>query len=83
MNMGTQSYIRENGQEIKVDGVYYFGQLWTGEGDGEGILKFGAVLLDDDFIINFKILQIGDDLLQTLVKVTSIVLHGVKYAEEN
>ncbi|WP_394916987.1 hypothetical protein [uncultured Robinsoniella sp.] len=77
MNMPTHSYIRENGQEIKVSGVYYFGQLWTGVGDGEGLLEYGAVLLDDDFVISFEIFQKDTDLIHTLVRVTSIVLHGV------
>ena len=35
--MKTLSYIYGKEEEIEIGGKYYFGQLWDGDGDGDGM----------------------------------------------
>lgn len=76
--MKTLSYVYGAEQEIKSGTELYFGQLWDGNGDGKELLESGAIGiwdndLKEDVIVDFEILEPNEDILQTLVKVTSII----------
>lgn len=74
----TYSYIYPS-QPIEVGTTYLFGQLWDGLGDGEELLESGCVYVlgapDPIFngdVVNFEIVEIKEDVMDTLVKVVSI-----------
>lgn len=72
------SYILSNGEnEIREGSLYYFGELWDGDGDGEELLESGAICIRDneteDFkTVHFETVEKGSDIMSTTVKVTSI-----------
>lgn len=67
--METLSYILSEIEEIKIGSIYYFGQLWDGNGDGRELLEIGEVSPDDENIVVFEIVEENEDILQTTVKV--------------
>lgn len=70
--MKTLSYVMAEIEEITRGEVYYFGQLWDGNGDegvGEELLEDGAIAIDDENIVTFEIVKKEDDILKTLVRV--------------
>lgn len=70
--MMTLSYVLGQEREIEIGQEYYFGQLWDGEGDGEELMKSGAISPDGENVIAFEVIENADDPLETLVKVTDI-----------
>jgi hypothetical protein len=75
MKLNTLSYVLGNNDTIETGKTYYFGQLWDGNGDGEELLESGAIAVyqdDEEFIVDFEILESAEDILQTRVKVIGI-----------
>lgn len=75
MELNTLSYVLGAENTIDAGEVYYFGQLWDGNGDGEELLDSGAIAVYQDgeeYIVDFEIFGVNDDILQTRVKVTGI-----------
>ena len=75
MKFNTLSYVLGNNDTIETGKTYYFGQLWDGNGDGEELLESGAIAVyqdDEEFIVDFEILESAEDILQTRVKVIGI-----------
>lgn len=75
MKLNTLSYVLGNNGTIETGKTYYFGQLWDGNGDGEELLESGAIAVyqdDEEFIVDFEILESAEDILQTRVKVIGI-----------
>lgn len=70
--MQTLSYVRGNIEEIEIGEKYYFGQLWDGNGDGEELLASGAISPDGKNVVFFTIFDAVDNIMNTLVTVTSI-----------
>lgn len=72
--INTLSYILGE-DTIEAGREYYFGQLWDGNGDGVELLESGAIAVyqdDEEYIVDFEILEAAEDILQTRVKVTGI-----------
>ncbi len=70
----TERYIYGNHEFIEAGEIYYFGQLWDGDGDGEELLESGAIAVyneeaEDWEVVDFEIVKENNDLLQTEVKV--------------
>ena len=75
MELNTLSYVLGVENTIEAGREYYFGQLWDGDGDGEELLESGAIAVYQDgeeYIVDFEILELAEDILQTVVRVTSI-----------
>ena len=75
MKLNTVSYILGAEDTIEAGREYYFGQLWDGNGDGEELLDSGAIAVYQDgeeLIVDFEILELTEDILQTRVKVIGI-----------
>ena len=74
MKLNTLSYVLGTEDVIETGKEYYFGQLWDGNGDGEELLESGAIAVyqDDEYIVDFEIVETSEDILQTRVKVTGI-----------
>ena len=75
MKLNTLSYILGAEDTIEAGREYYFGQLWDGDGDGEELLESGAIAVyqdDEEYIVDFEILEAAEYILQTRVKVTGI-----------
>ena len=71
--MKTLSYILGSSEEkIIINGEYYFGQLWDGNGNGEELLESGAISPDGENIVAFEVVKRAEDILETIVKVTDI-----------
>ena len=71
--MKSLSYILGSSEEkIIINGEYYFGQLWDGNGDGEELLESGAISPDGENIVDFEVVKKSEDILETIVKVTDI-----------
>lgn len=71
--MKTLSYVLGRGSEIEIGGIYYFGQLWDGNGDGDELLESGAISpKNDEDIVGFEVVEHNEDVLKTQVKVTDI-----------
>ena len=75
MKLNTLSYTLGTEDTIETGKEYYFGQLWDGDGDGEELLKSGAIAVYQDgeeYIVDFEILEAAEDILQSRVKVTGV-----------
>lgn len=74
MKLNTLSYVLGTEDTIETGKIYYFGQLWDGDGDGEELLESGAIAVyqDGEYIVDFEILESAEDILQTRVKVIGI-----------
>ena len=75
MKLNTLSYVLGTEDTIDTGREYYFGQLWDGrDGDGEELLESEAIAVyqDGEYIVDFEILEVAEDILQTRVKVTGI-----------
>lgn len=70
-NIKTLSFYKANEEEIKVGEIYYFGQLWDGEGNGHEILESGSICIEDT-VIDFKVIEKESDILDTQVIVTEL-----------
>ena len=71
--MKTLSYILGSSEEkIIINGEYYFGQLWDGNGDGEELLESGAISPSGENVVAFKVVKKADDILETVIKVTDM-----------
>lgn len=77
--MKTLSYINATIEDVIVGEIYYFGQLWDGNGGdsrGRELLESGCVALYQDnyncVIVDFDIVLNSRDILETFVKVTDI-----------
>ena len=71
--MKILSYILGSSEEkIIINGEYYFGQLWDGNGDGEELLESGAISPDGENIVAFEVVKKADDILETVIKVTDM-----------
>ena len=71
--MKTLTYILGSLEEkIIINGEYYFGQLWDGNGDGEELLESGAISPDGENIVDFEVIKKADDILETVIRVTDM-----------
>ena len=71
--MKTLSYILGSSEEkIIINGEYYFGQLWDGNGNGEELLESGAISPDGENIVAFEVVKRAEDILETIVRVTDM-----------
>ena len=71
--MKSLSYILGSSEEkIIINGEYYFGQLWDGNGDGEELLESGAISPDGENIVAFEVVKKADDILEAVIKVTDM-----------
>lgn len=74
----TEGYIYSSTRErIIFNGLYLFGQIWDGRGDGNEILESGTYCMYSevvkDFIrIEFEIVEEDGDIMQTIIKITDI-----------
>lgn len=73
----TEGYKYLSKEEIKIGEEYYFGQLWDETGDGEELLESRCIAMYDQeicdwLIVNFDVVVNADDILETIVKVTSV-----------
>ena len=69
--MKTLSYIYGQEEEIKIGNIYYFGQLWNGNGDYKLLLAIGIVGIED-ILVEFEVIEVHTDILKSIVKVTGI-----------
>ena len=71
--MKTLTYILGSSEEkIIINGEYYFGQLWDGNGNGEELLESGAISPDNENVVAFEVVKKAEDILETVIKVTDI-----------
>lgn len=71
--MKILSYILGSSEEkIIINGEYYFGQLWDGNGDGEELLESGAISPNGENVVSFEVVKKADDILETVIKVTDM-----------
>ena len=71
--MKILSYILGSSEEkIIINGEYYFGQLWNGDGNGEELLESGAISPDGENIVAFEVVKKSEDILETIVRVTDM-----------
>ena len=70
--MESLSYYKGYSEEIVVGGSYYFGQLWDGNGEGEELLESGSISPDGENVVDFVIVEMSEDIMDTLVRVTGI-----------
>ena len=71
--MKTLSYILGSSEEkIIINGEYYFGQLWDGNGDGEELLESGAISPDGENVVSFEVVKKADNMLETVIRVTDM-----------
>ena len=71
--MKSLSYILGSSEEkIIINGEYYFGQLWDGNGDGEELLESGAISPDGENVVSFEVIKKADDILETVIRVTDM-----------
>ena len=72
--MMTMSYVNGAIEEITINDLFYFGQLWDGcDGDADDLLESGAVSPDGENVVNFDIVdKDAEDVMNTLVRVTDI-----------
>lgn len=70
--MKTLSYELATEEEINIGEIYYFGQLWDGDGDGEELLEDGTISPDEENVVAFEVVEREEDILRTIVKVTDI-----------
>lgn len=70
--MKTLSYIGCIEENITINNIYYFGQLWNGDGDANQFLDCCTVSPDNINVVSFKIFKRNESPLDTLVKVIDI-----------
>lgn len=70
--MKTFSYVGCEEEEIKVGEEYLFGQLWNGNGNGEGLLNSGSIAIDIYNTLSFNIIHREDEIMDTLVQITGV-----------
>ena len=71
--MKTLTYILGSLEEkIIINGEYYFGQLWDGNGDGEELLESGTISPDGENVVAFEVVKKADNMLETVIRVTDI-----------
>ena len=71
--MKILSYILGSSEEkIIINGEYYFGQLWDGNGDGEELLESGAISPDGENVVSFEVVKKADNMLETVIRVTDM-----------
>ena len=71
--MKTLTYILGSSEEkIIINGEYYFGQLWDGNGDGEELLESGAISPDGENVVSFEVVKKADNMLETVIRVTDM-----------
>lgn len=75
--MQTLDYVGSEIQDVEIGGLYYFGQLWDGDGgnqEGLDILDSGCVSPDDEHVVDFVVIGKinSDDAMDTLVQVIDI-----------
>ena len=73
--LNTLSYILGQNDTIETEKIYFFGQLWDGDGDGEELLESGAIAVYQDgeeHIVDFEVVETDEDVLKAIVRVTDI-----------
>lgn len=65
----------ENREKVKIGMEVRFAELW--DGDGEELLNSGAIAVwdeevEEEGIVYFDVLEPDEDILKTLVRVTSV-----------
>ena len=70
--MKTLDYILGQIGEIGKGNIYYFGQIWDGNGEAEELLESGSISPDGENVAEFEIVERRPDPLETLVKITDI-----------
>ena len=75
MKLNTLSYVLGNNDTIETGKTYYLRQICEINCDEEELLESGAIAVyqdDEEFIVDFEILESAEDILQTRVKVIGI-----------
>lgn len=67
--MKTLSYILGSEEKIIINGEYYFGQLWNGDGNGEELLESKTISPDGENIVAFEVIKKADNILETVIRV--------------
>lgn len=70
--MKTLSFVGCSEEKIVKGGQYLFGQLWSGDGDGNELLDSGSVSPDNKNVVSFKVIKRDESPLDSLVEVTDI-----------
>lgn len=75
--MKTLSYVYGTEEEFEIGTELYFGQLWDGDGDGAELLESGAIgyydrETEEEYVIDFDIVEVDEEPLKALVRVTGI-----------
>lgn len=73
--LNTLSYILGQNDTIETGKIYFFGQLWDGDGDGDELLESGAIAVYQDgeeHIVDFEVVETDEDVLKAIVRVTDI-----------
>ena len=88
--MKTLSYINAFEEEIEIGQIYYFGQLWDGDGDGLELLQSGSIAFynkekEDYDIIEFELVDeiYEEDVLNTKVKIIDVYWCKINYINDN
>lgn len=63
----------ESGKEITIGMEVRFAELWDGDdGNGQELLEDGTVSPDGENVVEFKIVELDTDVLNTIVQVIDI-----------
>lgn len=62
----------ESREEIKIGMEVRFAELWDGDGDGKELLESSSVSPDNENIVAFDVIELDEDVLNTLVRVTDV-----------
>lgn len=73
----TLGYKSEMVQDVEIGNVYFFGELWDGDGEGEELLESGSIAMVDedgeDIIVDFELVGEAEYYIaDTLVQVTGL-----------
>lgn len=72
----TESYAGGIKEVVKAGEIYYFGQLWSGNGNGTELLESGAIAMVDEggkeIIVRFAVIEMDENILNAIVRVTEI-----------
>lgn len=62
----------ESREEIRIGMEVRFAELWDGDGDGQELLDSESVSPDNDNVVAFEVIDLDENELDTIVRVTDI-----------
>lgn len=77
MKVRTESFVLGNYKFVVPGNIFYFGELWDGNGYGEELLESGCIgMYDEDqeqeVVVDFEVIERDIHILKTLVRVIDI-----------